>query len=53
MTTPSVPPQDTNGELQQAAVALRRCRKELERFPPEWRLWIAQSLLAGLEAEKA
>lgn len=47
MTT--VPPQDRNGEMDRAAILLRRFRKQLKELPAEWRVWIADSLKAGLE----
>lgn len=47
----AIPPQDTNGELERATLALRRIRRELTEkanLSLDWQHWLAQSLLNGL-----
>lgn len=42
-----IPPVDSNGEARTAMFMLGRFRKELDKLPLPWRLWVAESLFQG------
>lgn len=47
-----VPPADTNGEMHLAGVLIKRFRNQMKTLPRGWRMWIAKSLVAGVDAEQ-
>ncbi len=43
-----LPPIDKSGETTKASTLLKRTRRHMEEFTPDWQKWIVESLLAGL-----